>query len=1467
MPTISKIRFTNIVYEGGNKRYTDEIFHFHGENSAIVLENGGGKTVFIQTAIQAVLPHTSLANRKLKDTLSFDDGPAHIAIEWIKNDRPRIYALTAITIFPQQNGIDSFRYVYEYGPNDPNRIENLPFTHETSNRQKRIASHAEMKEYYASMSQKSGVAYTFPTITSYTEYIEKNFQIISDEWKSINIINSAEGDVEKFFEACPNEKALFEKLLIPRVEQSIAAFEKNQFVDIFEKHRDKFQLYKQLNAQLKEYEQIQKQLTNYVKIASILDEQQQQYESGKRLGKKYFKLLQELLEDNKQKTSQIEEQKIEHDEKYKLLKHKQKSYDIAVIEKKLNELIEQHDELFNNTSALRTKIEDQQIHLANVKYANEKRLLNQYKGQLFNYKEALQKMDEKLSSTDLLEQLDEVKAKIRGNYLTEEENYQKQSQQAELNLKQTEQTVNELHQSQIGIEEKRRVYEEKITNCKAIIKMHIQRNEEMAQDLFDDEIQQQQPILELRAAWSRKAQQFDDQNVQLQNKINEMVIKKRQSEQEIATRSTALIELKEYETKINENMQVIKQLELQLCHELMHYLPRVSESTKLYSVEASLVQQLGQLHEKKDRLYSDKLHEERIAFRRVDDYGQQQSFFADPFIAKKIPIWSQQFKFLESAIDYAANDEQLKVDRVLLAITIITTDEEKEKLKQKVLSVSKDLTYPIQIWSLSEVIAISKGELKPDLKLVEPELWQHLSHFVDFEIWQQEAQQKAEASKQERQIVDEERMRLLQLYERLKHFYAKYPFKYFQQLQDEWKNIQSKTYEMTNALRKAQQFVRDADDQLSQMRTKIENNTELKNYYYDKVKKIIEYEKTQQQISQIQLQQNLEETNMRNVLRELKQLEKQIAYTKEQLEEDKNRKSNIKQDYLVLSAKRALYDKVNDIVPVFSNTQYEVLENQYNAIDSQINGIVSERIATEKLIEQQKDQINRCKQQMEQLASEFTQLDEQLPLPIDYKQLIKDLPVLIRSLKEEQMSVSKSFEKVKQAKNGEEAILKLKLSEMDTPFKFTEPLASVKYQLDEEEARLQLQQKQLSISIASVDEQNKSLMEIEQSVRIADAKHSFLAPDVKEAALTVEEENDFSYRQNHFIASCIKSLNEQQISVQKQLQAVATSRDQFIQFCQQKVSEVRLRNTIIDGVKSKGTYEDIVKHQQSMEKTIHMSQQYTENQIKTNDENLVLFIQHIHVHLRKVVEELKQVPRKTKVNIEGEDVFIYRFTIPEWSEEEGLAHIRARIDWIMDQLEQIEKRTADEQESQQKVRNELEGWLSTVQLLRYITQNKDWRIACRKVTNDNRIAKGYETWSRSNAWSGGEKWSKNMALFLGLLNYVAEKRQHISSKQVSRTVILDNPFGKASSEHVLSPVFFIAKQLGFQIIALTAHVEGKFLHDYFPVVYSCRLRSAIGADKLLMETKKTIHQALFQDHNEAAGEVIQSEQLHLFNDE
>src|SRR5574344_1112434 len=103
MPTISKIRFANVIYEQGLKRYHDETFQFDAQNGAILLENGGGKTVFIQAAMQAIIPHAPVANRQIKDTLYLEEGPAHIAIEWLLNERPRQYVVTAVTLYTKNN--------------------------------------------------------------------------------------------------------------------------------------------------------------------------------------------------------------------------------------------------------------------------------------------------------------------------------------------------------------------------------------------------------------------------------------------------------------------------------------------------------------------------------------------------------------------------------------------------------------------------------------------------------------------------------------------------------------------------------------------------------------------------------------------------------------------------------------------------------------------------------------------------------------------------------------------------------------------------------------------------------------------------------------------------------------------------------------------------------------------------------------------------------------------------------------------------------------------------------------------------------------------------------------------------------------------------------------------------------------------------------------------------------------------
>ena len=146
MPAISKIRFTNVVYENGEKRYNDDIFEFDGYNGAILLENGGGKTVYVQTALQSILPHVEVADRKIKNTLALENSTAHIAIEWILNERPRRYGVTVVTLFMNKGAVDSYKYAYEYLENDDSKIEKIPFVRESINGNKRPSTKEEMSE-------------------------------------------------------------------------------------------------------------------------------------------------------------------------------------------------------------------------------------------------------------------------------------------------------------------------------------------------------------------------------------------------------------------------------------------------------------------------------------------------------------------------------------------------------------------------------------------------------------------------------------------------------------------------------------------------------------------------------------------------------------------------------------------------------------------------------------------------------------------------------------------------------------------------------------------------------------------------------------------------------------------------------------------------------------------------------------------------------------------------------------------------------------------------------------------------------------------------------------------------------------------------------------------------------------------------------------------------------------------------
>ncbi len=327
MPAISKIRFTNVVYENGAKRYNDEVFDFDGHNGAMLLENGGGKTVFIQTAMQAIIPHIDMAERKIKDTLSLENAPAHVAIEWILNDKPRRYALTSASLFIENNQLNSLKYAFDYQAGDSNDIENLPFSKEQENGAKRPATRGEISDYYSRMSKQSMNAKTFTTIQDFGKHIENNYKIIPSEWRKVAVINSGEGNVDEFFNKCKTTEQLLNNLLIPVVEEAIEGDNTAKFVETFERQREHFKKNRVLQDKIEQSRLVKEQIDDYVKVYSTYEEERVAFEDVKREAKTIANYIKNQIQNKMDEIGFNEASSVALSRDYHTYKQKELSYE------------------------------------------------------------------------------------------------------------------------------------------------------------------------------------------------------------------------------------------------------------------------------------------------------------------------------------------------------------------------------------------------------------------------------------------------------------------------------------------------------------------------------------------------------------------------------------------------------------------------------------------------------------------------------------------------------------------------------------------------------------------------------------------------------------------------------------------------------------------------------------------------------------------------------------------------------------------------------------------------------------------------------------------------------------------------------------------------------------------------------------------------------------------------------------
>lgn len=1477
MPSISKIRFTHVLYEGGNKRYNDEVFLFDGHNGAIVLENGGGKTVFIQTALQAMLPHTDLAGRKLKDTLLLENGPAHVAIEWILNDKPRRrYAVTCISLFLNVSGVDSFRYAYEYGEHDAHGLEQLPYVKEIMGKH-RPADKGEIQDYYTSMAQRYPLtARTFGTIKEYKAYLEENYHIIASEWEAVAKINSTEGGIESFFDECKTTSQLFDRLLIPTVEETMEGFEQGSFANLFESHREGFKRYKELKEQIEENKLILQELSQYAYVYEGLHQAEERHNESRAEAKAYQRLAVQHHEEQQQEQAGLAARLQIWVKQNESLQLRLKSLELAEAQREQEHQSAELALIQGEADVLHQRLRQAEQQFYSLKYAQHRIDRERAEARVRQVDQQLARLEQNEEEQQLQERWEQNGGALRSAFADKEKEIIDQLQvhnselERLLGQKQEAETVidglrKENRKWELTLRDKQTQLEEKQTQQHTIARA-ILANPSL------EKVQEQMPV------WSARQQKLEDQRIESLRQL------KQTGEEQAAIRMvqrTVEEELRKIEresAKAQQQQTQLREEQAGLVQTLAGLRPNWERLVSVYETEASIAERLREGVQKQQEQKTASLLKERLAYRHVDDYNVQEIFFADPVIERLIQAWGRQLSLLQTGNEYIRAlqlEEEIRSrgeDR-LWSVTLVTTDGDKRQLLQKLKAARGEFAYPIRVLSAAEAAAIVQGiDNREAGQWIVPLHFQNNEDEAAFREWKAGLLARAEQTRRER----EQREEGLALWQRAEQqflqFLLKFPLAASQGLEQQLQAGREAQMKYSEEHKRNEHRSKQLEDRADSLRAAMsemqDQSHQLGDWLKDGQRYLtlgVEREELEKALAPLRDQ-------VASVERQLRMKQYSLIRIQEEQGEMQQAASDAKLQLQLLRMDE-LYGQVQGFNYADSNRSLAELKEEHRILEHERAGILKERSQLEAEQKHEREKRVLAEQAMNDLSLEYPELDPQLALPVEpeaKKQVLWKQTQQYRREREQTAEQIQIHQAQLQQSEGRLAVLQQQFTRQfpeQTPAVLDEDLEQVKRELERETAQLSQEHRQWKQRSDAVERQ---LHELEGVLQLWN-KHALLYRLEEDRLLPARLEErdliDFAYARMEFSERSITGLHSSLQKVEKERSRVMRGRTSFKDYCISRVKDVKLRQMAIQGIELKETYAEVIEFRQTMETRIQKAIHIMEETIQTHDRDLQEFIQRIHTHLKHIVQELKELPKKTRIRtLEGWRE-IYSFSIPEWEEQDGKDRIRSHIEWILGQLER-NPYTDDQGQSQQgDVRKRLEKWLDARQLLQVVLKSEAMKVTCRKVMNDHQVTKASYSWEQSNRWSGGEKWSKNMTLFLGLLNYVAERRQYIKANmKLHRTVILDNPFGKASSDHVLSPVFFIAEQLGFQIIALTAHVEGKFLQDYFPIVYSCRLRTTADSTKQIIEPAQQIQHAYFRDHAPETLERMDArvDQLGLF---
>lgn len=244
MPRLNRIRIANVAYD--HKYIVDELYDtYGGANTLLNLANGSGKSVLVQMILQPILPCKSIHGRRIESYLTRGGPPTYLMLEWKLDNTVRpTYFLTGIVMgFSRPNESDDvaqvkyFTFVHQYTEGnelDISRIHLVSHHEGAGGKGVLYHSYEDARAFVQEQEQTHRDFHVFAKDKKKSYYVAlQEHGIFPEEWELLARVNEKEGGVDELFSNCKTSDTLLDRWILDVVSGGLAAG-RGELLEMFE---------------------------------------------------------------------------------------------------------------------------------------------------------------------------------------------------------------------------------------------------------------------------------------------------------------------------------------------------------------------------------------------------------------------------------------------------------------------------------------------------------------------------------------------------------------------------------------------------------------------------------------------------------------------------------------------------------------------------------------------------------------------------------------------------------------------------------------------------------------------------------------------------------------------------------------------------------------------------------------------------------------------------------------------------------------------------------------------------------------------------------------------------------------------------------------------------------------------------------------------------------------------------------